>query len=173
MNTLNVTFTYEVKGHEELNSTFEHEFSDGNTSKEDLLTAIAESINEDVAPDETDKEIEASDIILTGIESYIDIHKKYDSTEDIFKYAEIFCECEQDAEVVNAAIDCDIQGSDIDEAYNGSYASDEDFAQETAESLGAIDKNAAWPMNCIDWDHAAKELMYDYSESNGHYFRNL
>ena len=58
---------------------------------------------------------------------------------------------------------------DFEEAYQGQYDSDEDFAQE----LGEIDKSAHWPNNCIDWEYAAKELMYDYSAEDGYYFRNL
>lgn len=76
-------------------------------------------------------------------------------------------------EVVEAALSLGIDPSNIEEAYQGQYRSDEDFAQEMAEQLGSIDKNATWPQNCIDWEHAAKELMYDYCEENGHYFRNL
>ena len=37
------------------------------------------------------------------------------------------------------------------------------YAQELAEDLGAIDSNATWPNNCIDWDRAARELQVDYS----------
>ena len=37
------------------------------------------------------------------------------------------------------------------------------YAQELAEDLGAIDSNATWPNNCIDWDRAARELQFDYS----------
>lgn len=76
-------------------------------------------------------------------------------------------------EVLEAAIDLGINPADIEEAYSGEYKSDVEFAQETAESLGAIDKNATWPQTCVDWNYAARELMYDYSESNGHYFRNI
>lgn len=38
----------------------------------------------------------------------------------------------------------------------------EEYAQELAEDIGAIDRDAKWPMNCIDWEQAAKELKYDY-----------
>jgi hypothetical protein len=40
----------------------------------------------------------------------------------------------------------------------------EDYAQELAEDTGAIDRNAKWPLTHIDWDEAAEELKYDYSE---------
>ena len=79
-----------------------------------------------------------------------------------------------DWEVIDAAINCDVDLSDIEEAYQGEYKDDEDFAYETAVSCGDYNpKENHWPLNCIDWQYAAKELMYDYSASNGHYFRNL
>jgi len=43
------------------------------------------------------------------------------------------------------------------------------YAQELAEDIGAIDRNASWPNNCIDWEEAAQELQSDYAsvEVNG------
>ena len=38
-----------------------------------------------------------------------------------------------------------------------------DYAQELAEDIGAIDPNATWPLNCIDWEQAASELQTDYT----------
>jgi hypothetical protein len=38
-----------------------------------------------------------------------------------------------------------------------------DYAQELAEEIGAINANASWPNNCIDWDQAARELQIDYT----------
>jgi antirestriction protein len=64
---------------------------------------------------------------------------------------------------------------DVREAYQGEYESDEDFAMEIAEECGEIPNgvNSRWPLYCIDWEQASRELMYDYFESNGYYFRNL
>ena len=76
-------------------------------------------------------------------------------------------------EVVAAGLSLGISPDDIEEAYAGQWSSDVDFAQNMAEDTGAIDKNASWPNTCIDWEWAAKELMYDYSEESGYYFRNL
>lgn len=39
----------------------------------------------------------------------------------------------------------------------------EDYARELADDIGAIDKNASWPVNCIDWEQAANELKHDYT----------
>lgn len=38
------------------------------------------------------------------------------------------------------------------------------YAQQFADDIGAIDRNATWPLNCIDWDQAADELKQDYTE---------
>lgn len=39
----------------------------------------------------------------------------------------------------------------------------EEYAQELAADIGAIDPNATWPLNCIDWEQAANELKQDYT----------
>lgn len=59
------------------------------------------------------------------------------------------------------------------DAYAGTYESDIEFAEELADELGFINKDAGWPYTCIDWAMAARELMWDYFEQDGHYFRNL
>lgn len=82
---------------------------------------------------------------------------------------------EDNADACKAYLECtgaeDLR--DFEESYSGEFSSDEEFAQDMAENIGAIDRNASWPNNCIDWEHAASELMYDYSEQDGYYFRNL
>jgi hypothetical protein len=40
----------------------------------------------------------------------------------------------------------------------------EEYAQEFAEDIGAIEKNGQWPTNFIDWERAADELRIDYME---------
>lgn len=62
---------------------------------------------------------------------------------------------------------------DFEESYSGLYSSDEEFAQEQAEETGMLDRDNHWPNNCIDWKQAAYELMMDYSEQDGYYFRNI
>ena len=65
------------------------------------------------------------------------------------------------------------EAAEAEEAYQGEYSNDEDFAQNMADELGLVQKEVAWPYTCIDWEQAARELMQDYSEDNGYYFRNL
>lgn len=38
-----------------------------------------------------------------------------------------------------------------------------DYAMDIAEDIGAIDHSAGWPMSCIDWDQASRELQMDYT----------
>ena len=67
------------------------------------------------------------------------------------------------------------EAEDAEEAYQGQHSSDKDFAQDMADSIGAYNSSETynWPISCIDWEHAASELMYDYFEIDGYYFRNL
>lgn len=39
----------------------------------------------------------------------------------------------------------------------------EDYARQLADDIGAINAEATWPNNCIDWERAARELQTDYS----------
>jgi hypothetical protein len=39
----------------------------------------------------------------------------------------------------------------------------ETYAKELADDIGAINSDATWPNNCIDWERAARELQVDYS----------
>ena len=38
-----------------------------------------------------------------------------------------------------------------------------EYAMELAEDIGAINADATWPNNCIDWDQAVRELKMDYT----------
>lgn len=38
-----------------------------------------------------------------------------------------------------------------------------DYAMQFAEDIGAINKDATWPNNCIDWEKAVGELQVDYT----------
>lgn len=80
-----------------------------------------------------------------------------------------------DEEAIDAAISLGISLDNFEEAYYGKFRSDAEFAQNVAEECGDIPQagSSHWPLYCIDWEFAAKELMYDYCEENGYYFRNL
>lgn len=78
-------------------------------------------------------------------------------------------------EIVQAFVDCFSQEDleHLEESYSGSFRNDAEFAQDMADNVGPRMDDLQWPLTCIDWDQAAKELMYDYCKENGHYFRNF
>jgi len=39
----------------------------------------------------------------------------------------------------------------------------EEYAEQLADDIGAIDRNASWPLSCIDWKEAARQLQQDYT----------
>ena len=77
-----------------------------------------------------------------------------------------------DDEVFEAAKECGIEVESVDEAYNGEYGDDEEFTQQLLEDTGDIPSDLPGYIH-IDWEWTAKEIMMDYSEDNGHYFRYL
>lgn len=46
-----------------------------------------------------------------------------------------------------------------------SYDYFEDYARELAEDTGEIGPYDAWPVSCIDWTKAARELEVDYASA--------
>ena len=76
-----------------------------------------------------------------------------------------------DEAVFMTAAELDISPDMVEELYQGEYDNDEDFAYSLAEDIGLMREEVQWPYTCIDWVHAARELMYDYGASGGHYFR--
>ena len=43
------------------------------------------------------------------------------------------------------------------------YSYFETYAQELAEECGMIPEGDKWPLYCIDWERAARELQHDYT----------
>lgn len=149
------------------------DLSDYSTAEE-LMEAM-QAIHED----EEDPEFMIQDMEehadVLGVEESMSLEE----WEEVYEALEALEASHLDIEVVQAY--CKNTGEPInsdsireaEEAYQGTYDSDEEFAQDFAEEIGAINYATSWPNNCIDWELAARELMHDYFESNGHYFRNL
>ena len=74
-------------------------------------------------------------------------------------------------EVFEAAHESDVSVENVEEAYQGEFGSDAEFAQDMADQMGYMDEGKSWPFDCIDWEQAARDLMMDYMECNDHYFR--
>ena len=131
-------------------------------TKEDFYTACKE-----LHKDEDDPELMFQD--YEGIpEQFI---SESGIADEWFKYQEAITNSPYDAGVFEAAADLDISHDMVEELYQGEYSSDISFAQQLADDIGAINESASWPMDCNDRERDARDLMFDYSESNGHYFR--
>ena len=162
MKTTEITFTYK------LNNNFTFEFTTGN----DLEDAINDFCIENDINIETNYEItnvENWEITDFGEVSEYDNLCDFDTLQGIAE-----TDINYNFDVISAGIECGIDIGNIDEAYSGSFNSDSDFAEDMAEQTCDIDfRSLNWPLTCIDWEHAAREIMYDYSEANGYYFRNF
>ena len=86
---------------------------------------------------------------------------------EVYDYLDALDRSGIDAEAFEAGYELDIPLESIADAYYGQYNNHEEFAYEYA--AGLIPEHV-WPLNCIDWHQAARELMCDFIEENGHYF---
>ena len=98
------------------------------------------------------------------------------SQEDVNALAEWETDNAEELAELESLLD-DLNGMGGDEQWEGDWypvtlirdSYFQDYAQELAEECCMIDTNAKWPMTCIDWEQAARELQWDYSsvEVNG------
>lgn len=98
------------------------------------------------------------------------------SQEDVNALAEWETDNAEELAELESLLD-DLNGMGGDEQWEGDWYPTtlirdsyfQDYAQELAEECCMIDPNAKWPMTCIDWEKAARELQWDYSsvEVNG------
>jgi len=75
-----------------------------------------------------------------------------------------------EVDVFKAAYACDIPFEDIDDHYYGQWDSDEDFVQQLLEDTGDLPSDLPHYIH-IDWGSTARDIMMDYCEHDGHYFR--
>lgn len=61
---------------------------------------------------------------------------------------------------------------EAEEAYQGEWKSDVDFVQDLLEDVGDLPEDLPFYI-LIDWEGTARDVMMDYTEEGGHYFRNL
>ena len=104
----------------------------------------------------------------TEIDNNADI---LDSREIIDRIAELKAEDERDEDeqqelngLVNLAKQ--LEGYCDDWGYGVTLIHDtyfEDYAKELAWEIGAISPDHTWPLNCIDWEQAARDLQMDYT----------
>lgn len=78
---------------------------------------------------------------------------------------------EPDERIMLEGILSELAGYGGDETFDGDWypvqliaeSYFQEYAQNLAEECEMVDTSARWPMNCIDWEQAARELQMDYS----------
>lgn len=130
--------------------------------------------------DEEDPEFMFQDYEVPDLINSLDLISEGYISKDIFEILQAIEDSNYDEEVLEAYLvgygynDEAIEDiiAKVEEAYSGEYSSDEDFVQELLEGCGDIPRNLPGYIH-IDWERTARDIMYDYSASNNHYFRNL
>lgn len=149
-------------------------------SAEELSEYIQEHFEE--ADEKSPLDSPREEIMITDFEGFPkDFYSESMQFDNLFEYFERAESCYYDTEVIEAFADLgnyNVEDVDtffdaLEESYQGEYRSDADFAETFAEDLGLINDQCNWPYNNIDWASAAVDLMHDYYESNGHYFRAI
>jgi antirestriction protein len=108
--------------------------------------------------------------------------RNYSLDDEFFVYQEVIDELENNygddaGDILDAwlfyghSID-ESTKDNIEDAYNGKWRSDEDFVENMLEECGDIPKDIP-PYIYIDWEATARDVMIDYFEHDGHYFRCL
>jgi len=95
-------------------------------------------------------------------------------SSEIYEIAQQIDDSGHDVEVFVSCIDC-LGGIDfqslceyVNNFYYGEFNSDEDFVQWLYED--DVFNIPNWVV--IDWESTARSIMFDYFESNGHYFKS-
>jgi antirestriction protein len=141
----------------------------------------AEELNEYINTHFSENGIEDPEVMITDFEGFPEqFYSESMNFENLYNYFERAEDCAFEVEIIEAFASLgnyNVEDTDqffdaLEESYSGTFDSDEDFAEDMAEQIG-FEQSNVWPHNCIDWERAARDLMYDYSESNGHYFRSI
>lgn len=115
---------------------------------------------------------------ITNSDDYIDVRDVIERVEELERIEGIegdienLIESDEATELVTLRELLDeLRGNGGDHEYKGAWypvglireSHFQDYAQELAEDIGAINSEAGWPTGCIDWEQAADELLIDYS----------
>jgi DNA repair exonuclease SbcCD ATPase subunit len=135
----------------------------------DIIERIEEleSERETLAATVEDNESTLNELVEDKDSELDEVKKAKEELEDAKQALKDFDESEDGRELKtlqNVAEQCEGYG---DWSYGEALIREsyfEDYARELAEDIGAINRDAQWPNNCIDWEQAARELKVDYTE---------
>lgn len=125
----------------------------------DIIARVEELETEREALVDAHADTMVGDTILGGNREAALAIAQWDVSEDGIEYAALVTLLDE------------LKGNGGDEQWRGDWypltliadSYFEDYARELADDIGAINGDATWPNNCIDWERAASELQQDYS----------
>jgi antirestriction protein len=134
---------------------------EGDTDEDDLRDAIAWILSTSPEPGAEEWAIHDS----CGLPSYLSRNEWPDLSE-LVAWADGISAYYDEDEREAFRLACEDQGETIDQdafrdTYCGCYSSGEDYAQELAEELGSTPADRPWPLSCIDWASAWRDLTFD------------
>ena len=153
-------------------------------SKEEFVLVYKVEENEhSVTVDEYAYSLEhiEAELIASGLTSDFDVkylsfgepfealNKRF-NTDQYEEFFETYYKSYGNIDVFVAGIELCISIESIEDAYSGSFTTDADFAEQLARDLYDFKDIPSWVE--IDWDATSVNIMYDYSEHDGHYFSN-
>lgn len=132
--------------------------------KDEFLTACAE-----LHKDEDDPEL-----MFQDFEGFPErFYSESGISDDLFEFLALD---DDDRKMLAAYIDGSGNESatieEAQEAFMGEFKNDEDFAWELTESVGDIPRDLPSYI-VIDWEATARNIMFDYFEVDGLYFRSF
>lgn len=131
-------------------------------SYDDFLTACR-----DLHSDEADPEL-----MLQDFEGFPERYYSESGLDaDLWDYLAL---ADDDKAMLEAYLDAGFDGDfeDAQDAFCGQFESDEDFARDMLDNTGGLDAIPDNLRHYFDYEMFARDLMFDYSASNGYYFTN-
>ncbi len=140
---------------------------------DELLTAM-----KNLHADEDDPEFMFQDYEISSLFENMGLVSESHISSEIYGVWHKIQISDYDVEIIEAFVDC-VGSFDsieeilekVEESYNGQYNSDEDFAENLLIETESIPTNLPSYVY-IDWERTTRDIMMDYSTSNGYYFRN-
>ena len=133
------------------------------SDKEDFLSACLELHNDEADPE----------LMFQDYEGFPDrFYSESGITEALFDWLALD---DDERELLSAYIECTGDESatldDAQDNFQGKHDNDEDFVQQLLEDCGSLPSDLPSYIH-IDWERTARDIMSDYTEYDGFYFRN-
>jgi antirestriction protein len=134
---------------------------EGDVDEDDIQEAIAWILSTSPTPGAEEWAIHDS----CGLPSYLS-RNEWPDLGQLVAYADEVSALTDEDEVEAFRLACNDQGQTLDgdqfrDTYCGCWPDGESYAQELAFELGSMPESPAWPVTCIDWASAWRDLTFD------------